>query len=109
MSPDEIKSNLAFIGEYCDYDFDDTDFDGVISEALQYIAQLEQKVNRLEDVVNTKNIRISELIETCESIKSTTVIRFVDMLKQRNGQSTMDSRICTIEMVDNIAKSMLLE
>ncbi len=47
--------------------------------------------------------------KTVEQIKSEAYKEFAERLKERKTQSTMDKRICTNEMIDNLLKEMVGE
>lgn len=50
---------------------------------------------------------IERLKNEKETIKTEVIKEFVEKLKEEKQHSTMDKRICTTEMIDNIAKEMI--
>ncbi len=64
---------------------------------------LNKKVEELSEVLSD-SIKIK-----AKEIKSEAIKEFVERLKKAKKNSTMDSRICTVEMIDNLVKEMVGE
>ena len=66
-----------------------------------------------EEIIKTleccAEAKISRLAPAIKEIKAEAYKEFVDRLKEKKLQSTMDRRICTFEMIDNLLKEMVGE
>ena len=61
------------------------------------------------DISWFREAKISRLAPAIKEIKAEAYKEFVDRLKEKKLQSTMDRRICTFEMIDNLLKEMVGE
>jgi regulator of replication initiation timing len=124
MKPDEIKAKLEFIGEYCDYDFNDISFDGVISEALEYIKQLESDLQLLRnDYEHSKSVvgetvkrnqrlreKLMKALSDLKTAKTKAIREFSERLKEKVDCDIHTSEgfyFMCIEAIDNLVKEMV--
>ena len=82
-------------------------------EAQTEIERLEKEAEDKERAYNDEfclrkewQTKCQELLKEEQIIKSEARKEFVKKIKEKKMQSTMDIRICTIEMIDNLLKEM---
>ncbi len=94
----------------CKYDGDTITVDECMGElmkdALDLINRQMAEIESKNDLIHRQSDVISEQKEKLERIYAEAVKEFAERLKELKKNSTMDSRIYTSEMVDNLVKEM---
>ncbi len=86
-----------------------SDIKHTLFEQQAYTAELQNEIVKLKDYNENLLAANTALSNEILSAKVEAYKEFAKWLKERKTQSTMDKRICTNEMIDNLLKEMVGE
>lgn len=121
MTDEEIVAVLKVekhIAEYIGSEFCDAVAISLISDTIDLINRQKSEIERLKECPKCVYEYDGEITEYCvqgsctnfktaEQIKFEAYKEFVERLKEKKMQSTMDKRICTFEMIDGLLNEMV--
>ena len=124
MTEAEIKKDLLFVAHYCHDEYNEIRVDVLLLNALDLINRqqemidafiagqetlqkaLAEKIAEIERLQKENN-QFADIGKMYSEIKSEAVKEFAERLKERKKYNTMDSIICTNEMIDNLVAEMV--
>ena len=86
------------------------------ANALKLINRQKAEIEKLENarqkqaqILSEETEQKYELIDKLSQVKAEAYKEFAERLKEKKLQSTLDARICTTEMIENLLKEMVGE